>query len=113
MLTDTDTWGLDPSVHAMRIIFTSMEKAQTELLKKLKMSPFDKRLRPAQESARKIFENAWSLAVKRGINIGENEVSALYAHCLAQSLLMSGVEIPDRILSGSSDLAMLIKEAIK
>lgn len=113
MLTDTDTWGLDPSVQAMRLIFTSMEKAQTELLKNLKMSPFDKRLRPAQESARKIFEKAWALSVKRGNEIGENEVSALYAHCLAQALLMAGVEIPDRILTGSNDLAMLIKEAIK
>jgi len=109
-VAEIDRWGLDPSVQAMRRVFSKMETAQIELLEKLNISRFDKRLRPAQDKARNLFEKTWSLAAKRGIEIGEKQVLILYTHCLGRALIETGFEIDSIALSDNNDFDVLIEE---
>ena len=112
MINERDEWGRDPSVQRMRQVFSYMEAAQIELLKQLRISQLDSRLRGARETAKGFFERAWSLSVSRGMDIGEEELAVLYIHCLALSLSKSGVEIPGGALPDDERLSALANEVL-
>jgi hypothetical protein len=92
-----DEWGRDPSVQSMRRVFSSIEAAQQELLLCLNISFLDPRLRRSREQALELFERAWHLAVRRGV-MKEKDAALLYVHCLARTLRLVGVEVPEELL---------------
>lgn len=90
-----------------------MEKIQRELLGRLKISPFDSRLRRSREEALALFERVWGLAVKRGGLSREEDIASLYAHCLGQALNHHGVEIPDDALLRDERIPRLLREGLR
>lgn len=105
-----DEWGHDPSVQNMRRVFSLMEEAQQELLRRLNISFFDPRLRLGREQALELFEQAWPLAIKQGIILNEKDTAPLYIHCLARALGSLGVEVPNRLLPGDEKIIHFLQK---
>ncbi len=93
-----DEWTHDPSVQSMRRVFCFIEEAQQQLLRDLKISLFDQRLRRGRQQALELFEQAWPLAIRKGIVTNDNDAAPFYLHCLAQALKLARVEVPDELL---------------
>jgi hypothetical protein len=108
-ITFQDEWGHDPSVQSMRRVFSSMEEAQWEFLLCLKISVLDRRLRRSREQALELFERTWPKAARRGM-MGEEAAARLYLHCLAQSLRLAGVEVPEELLPRDEKIIHLLKK---
>jgi hypothetical protein len=108
-----DEWGHDPSVQSMRRIFSHMEKAQNELLRHVKISPLDQRLRRGREHARTLFERLWPLATRKGIVASEEDAALLYIHCLANLLSRSGIAVPSDSLPQHEKISKLLKENLR
>ena len=104
-----DEWGHDPSVQSMRRIFSFMEEAQQELLLCLNISFFDRRLRRSREQALELFERAWHPAVRRGV-MSEKDAAPLYVHCLARTLRLAGVEVPEELLPRDEKVIHFLKK---
>ena len=66
MMPFEDEWGHDPSVQSMRRVFSFMEEAQQELLRRLNISLFDKRLRRSREQALELFEQSLASGCQKG-----------------------------------------------
>jgi predicted trehalose synthase len=105
-----DEWGHDPSVQSMRRVFSSMEAAQEELLRHLNISPFDTRLRRSREQALNIFEQAWSLAIGKGMTMTEKDAASLYLHCLARAFNSVGVKVSKELLPGDEKIIRLLQK---
>ena len=112
MAIENDEFGHDPSVQRMRKIFSSMEKAQWELLEKLKISTFDDRLRNIRKTALDLFGKSFPLAISKGMNLDEDASAGLYAFCLVQSLKLAGIFIPDNFLPDNKQLEAVVMETI-
>jgi hypothetical protein len=108
-----DEWGHDPTVQMMRRIFSLMEKSQGDLLKRLNLSPFDSRLRRARSSARDLFEQAWPIALQKGIVSNDRGAALLYMHCLVYALDKNRVSVPDQIWPKDDRIAAFLKENLK
>jgi hypothetical protein len=104
-----DEWGHDPSVQSMRRVFSSMEEAQQELLLSLNISSSDRRLRRSREQALELFERAWHLAVRKG-KMSEKDAAPLYLHCLARTLRLAGVEVPEELLPKDEKIIHLLQK---
>ena len=87
-----DEWGKDPTVQMMRKVFGRMELAEREVLEEAGISMWDPRLRRWREISRAAFERAWASAARRKIDLGEDQAGALYAHCLARTMMREGIE---------------------
>ena len=107
-----DDWGQDPSVQNMRRVFVHMERAQKELLGRLNISSFDSRLRRWREGALGLFERTWTLAVRRGAVLSEEDVASLYTHCLARVLILDGVKIPREALPQDDKIVRFLQEEL-
>jgi hypothetical protein len=94
----------------MRQVFAWMEKAQASLLTNLTVSPIDVRLRHAREEALVHFERLWPAAAKRGLLRTEEEVAALYLHCLSKGMRSSGIEVPNDLLQRNKEIDRLLQE---
>ena len=105
-----DEWGHHPSVQKTRKMFSEMEYAQTAFLKRMKISPFDARLRQLRETARGIFEKAYPLANEKTGGFDANSSALLYTSCLAQAFNLAGLNIPEEILPEDNAFALLVKE---
>ncbi len=105
-----DEWGLDPSVRSMRRVFSYMEEGQHELLTRLNISLFDQRLRRSREKALQLFEQAWPLAVQKGILANEKEAAPFYIHCLARALRSAGIEVPNVWLPRNEKIIRFLEE---
>jgi hypothetical protein len=105
-----DEWGQDPSVQSMRRVFSFMEEAQQELLGHLNISLFDRRLRRSRDQALKLFEQAWPLAIRKGMMINAKDGAPLYIHCLARALSSAGVEVPEKWLPQDEKIIRFMKE---
>lgn len=105
-----DEWGQDPSVQSMRRVFSFMEEAQQELLGHLNISLFDRRLRRSRDQALKLFEQAWPLAIRKGMMMNEKDGAPLYIHCLARALSSAGVEVPEKWLPQDEKIIRFMKE---
>ena len=104
-----DEWGHDPSVQSMRRVFSFMEEAQKEFLLCLNISSFDRRLRRSREQALEVFERAWHLAVRKG-KMSEKDAAPLYLHCLARTLRLAGVEVPEELLPKDEKIIHLLQK---
>ena len=91
----SDEWGRDPAVQTMRKVFRQMELAQGELLEAVGISIWDPRLRRWREVSLAVFERAWANAARRGIDLREDQTSALYAHCLSRTMMREGIGASD------------------
>ena len=107
-----DEWGRDPSVRRMREIFSSMEKAQGELLGRIAIFPFDPRLRPVRRKALESFERVWALSARKGVVLGEEEVTSLYLLCLVDGLVSEGIHVPPKLLTTNERLNDLFKQGL-
>jgi hypothetical protein len=94
----------------MRRVFSYMEQAQQELLRRLNISHIDKRLRNVRDQALELFEKAWPLAVRKGMISGEKEAAPLYVHCLARALSSGGIEVPKDWLPRDEKIIHFLKE---
>jgi len=112
-MTERDDWGSDPSVRAMRSLFSRMEVAQEELIARLRLSPFDRRLRYCREEARLLFERTISSNRARAEGLDDEESSSLYILCLSWALDRSGIRVPAETCPDNSRLHELIKENLK
>jgi hypothetical protein len=106
-----DEWGRDPSVQSLRRVFSFMEEAQQELLRRLNISFFDQRLRRSREQALELFERAWPLAVRRGM-MSEKDAAPLYVHCLARTLRLAGVEVPEELLPRDEKIVHFLQKGL-
>jgi len=111
-MAQTD-WGADPQVRYLRQVFARIETTQTQFLKKVNISPFDDRLRRWREAALKLFERTWMLSARRGLSVGEEEISHMYLHCLAHYLRLNRIEISREALPEGETMERLIREALK
>ena len=105
-----DEWGHDPSVQSMRRVFSYMEEAQQELLRDLNISLFDQRLRRSRQQALELFEQAWPLAIKKGIITSETDAAPFYLHCLAQALKRARIEVPNERLPKDEKIIRLLQK---
>jgi len=106
-----DEWGHNASVQSMRRVFSSMEEAQQELLLCLNISLLDRRLRRGREQALELFERTWPKAVRKGM-MGEKDAAPLYLHCLARTLRLAGVEVPEELLPRDEKIIHLLKKEL-
>jgi hypothetical protein len=106
-------WGADPQVRYMRQVFAGIDRAQTQFLKSMNISPFDDRLRRWREAALRLFEKTWALSAGQGLSEGEGEISKMYLHCLAHFLRLNRIEVPQEVLPASENVSRLIKEALR
>ncbi len=110
MPDNKDEWGRDPSVQRMRRIFSDFEKVQNSLLKKIKISLFDGRLRNIRTTARDLFDKSYSLAVSKGKPVDDRAMADLYRFSFLKSFRMAGVGIPKEILPKDMVFAELVNE---
>jgi hypothetical protein len=111
-MSPQDEWGHDPSVQSMRRVFSLLEAAQEELLRRLNISLFDQRLRLSREQALEFFEQAWPLAIKQGIILNEKDTATLYIHCLARALSSAGVEVPNELLPRDEKITRFLQKEL-
>ena len=112
MVIKNDDFGYDPSVQRMRKIFSSMEKAQWDMLEKLKISTFDDRLRNVRKTALYLFEKSFPIAVSKGMELDEKKSAELYAFCLARSLKPVGIDVPADFLPDNKQIEAVVMEAL-
>jgi hypothetical protein len=106
-----DEWGHNASVQSMRRVFSSMEEAQRELLLCLNISFLDRRLRRSREQALGLFERTWSKAVRRGM-MSEKDAAPLYVHCLARTLRLAAVEVPEELLPRDEKIIRFLQKEL-
>ena len=99
-----DEWGRDPSVRAMRRIFKAMEVSLDDLLKQLKICPFDHRIRGWLEQTLAKYEQVWAEASRLGMRMDEKTGAAAYVHCLVKVISAEGVELPDSRLAANKEV---------
>ena len=112
MNVGADEFGRDPNVRRMRRVFALMEAGQDRLLAAAGVSPLDERLRYCRERARMVFEKAWAGASGRGYAPSEEELAALYVHCLARLLVGRGLSVPEDAIPGSETTARILREVL-
>jgi hypothetical protein len=104
-------WDRDPSVRRMRNLFSSMEKAQEDLLRKTAVSSFNGRLRPIREKTLDSFEGVWARSIRRGFALSEEEVTSLYLLCLMKQLTSEGIRVSPDLIPANERIIALLEEA--
>jgi hypothetical protein len=112
-MTARDDWSRDPSVRAMRGLFSGMEAGQDDLLQRLGISPYDRRLRPCREEARDLFERVLSLSAARGRGQDQEDAARLYVYCLVRALKQNGVPMPTMAVTEDNTFEKLFREAME
>jgi hypothetical protein len=87
-----------------------MEEAQGELLRRLNISLFDRRLRRSREQALALFEQAWPMAIRKGMITSEKDAAPLYIHCLARALSSVGIVVPKEFLPRDEKIVRFLQE---
>ena len=105
-----DEWGRDPGVQMMRKVFRQMELAQVDLLNAAGISIWDPRLRRWREVALVAFERASANAARRGIDLREEQAGALYAHCLARTMMREGIKASSDSRQSDETIKSLVEE---
>ncbi len=104
-----DEWSHDVSVQSMRQVFSSIEVAQRELLQRLNIAYFDLRLRRSREQALELFERTWTRAVSKEV-MDEKDAAPLYIHCLARTLRLAGIEVPEDLMPQGEKITRLLRK---
>ena len=109
MPTEKDDWGRDPSVQKMRQIFSKMEHAHNLLIEQLQISWFDTRLGDVRETARVLFERAFSMEKAQDREIDDRAMISLYLDALSQALRRADISIPHSL---QTDPKSIVDEVI-
>jgi hypothetical protein len=109
---DVDEWGKDPAVRAMRKVFNEMEDAQGEFFSLMGIGSYDPRLRHWREKGLGLFEKAFSFANRSGMQLNEKIASEIYLHCLARTMRVEGVNVPDDCLPEKKDIEKILVEVL-
>jgi hypothetical protein len=109
-MVDKDEWGRDPSVQAMRKVFSTMEMDQNAFLQKLQISFFDERIRRWRDRALIIFEKMWGHASQIGIPLDEQRASDIYIFSLARVMNLDNMKISEEVLPKDRELEKIFKE---
>ena len=110
--TTVDEFANDPSVRAMRRVFSAMEATQKEFIVNLGLSPFDRRLRRWRERALVVFEASWARTARSGLELSETEAGALYVHCLGKIMTREGLDVPPEILPQNEKIKKILTEVL-
>ncbi|HOP85453.1 MAG TPA: hypothetical protein PKZ54_03115 [Syntrophorhabdaceae bacterium] len=110
---ETDEWGKDPQVRFLRRVFSHMEEAQKGLLDKIGISLFDERLKRIRDGALTIFERAWAMALRKGMNLEEKDLVHLYIFSLAYVLERYKISVPQDILPSDEDIKKIVFEVTR
>lgn len=110
---DKDEWGKNSGVREMRRVFSGMEAAVDQILQELAISPYDRRIRGWLELTLPKFEKAWHIGRQMGLRLDENEVSLVYAHCLAKVIASTGINIPEGLLPAEDKIQKLVSEVFE
>jgi hypothetical protein len=94
----------------MRKVFKQMEMAQEELFKAAGISIRDPRLRRWREVALAAFERASANSARRGIDLREEQAGALYAHCLARTMMREGIKASSDSRQSDETIKSLVEE---
>ena len=105
-------WGHDPSVQAMRRVFSRMEIIQRNLLEQLNISHFDVQLRVWRQTALELFERSCANASQQNVALDEEEFAGIYIHCLARAIGSGGIEIAREGLPRDEKIEKLVKETL-
>jgi len=109
-VNNVDDWGSDPSVRKMRRIFSDMELAQKKLIKQLRVSHLDARLRDARENAKNLFEKIWYHTELQDLNLNDdNGAASIYIYCLAWALNNVGIVVSEEYFPDDNQLRDIIK----
>jgi hypothetical protein len=92
-----DDWERSPGVLRMRSVFGKTEEARSRFLGDLALSPFDERMKGWRREALKSFEYYWGRAVRKGMDLSDEEIALLYVTCLAHVIQRSGVKTPSSL----------------
>jgi hypothetical protein len=111
-VAESDEWGRDPSVRAMRRVFGAMEEAQKHFLTALELSPFDYRLRRWRERALAAFEASWARGARAGVELGETEAGTLYVRCLGKIMAGEGIKVLPGNLPENEKLEEILREVL-
>jgi hypothetical protein len=110
MVMQTDDWGRDPGVRAMRGVFARMESSQKTFLASLGISARDPRLRSWREKTLKSFERSWAEMARRGLDMDEERAGVLYVHLLAGVMASDGVPVESGRLQDDRDVKKFLQE---
>lgn len=109
-MKQTDDWGRDPGVRAMRRVFAQIERSQEAFLQSLGIAPHDTRLRLWREKTLGMFEGSWAELTRRGVNMDEERAGTLYVHLLARVMASEGVSVGPGLLKEDGDMEKLLRE---
>jgi len=111
-MADNDTWGQDPQVRYMRLVFSAIENVQKGLLESAGISPLDERLRSFRETALVSFEKCWGRAIHRGFPADEGSAATIYGLCLARAMSTRGIDLPLDNFPRDERLEKLVDEVL-
>ncbi len=94
----------------MRRVFAKMEQVYRNILDAAALSPFDRRLRVWREQTLQLFEQAWAGAGRRGLARTEEDIAALYAHCLVRVLERGKVSVPVGTVAPDEAFERIVQE---
>ena len=109
-MVDKDKWGRDPSVQAMRKVFSSIERDQNAFLHRHQVSFFDERIRRWRDKALVIFEKMWGHASQKGIPVDEQRATDIYIFSLARVMSSDNMKISEEMLPKDRELEEIFKE---
>lgn len=112
-MTQSDDWGRDPGVRAMRGVFAQMERSQKDFLDSLGISPHDARLRSWREKTLSTFERSWLEMTSRRVNMDGERAGALYVHLLAGVMASEGISIESGVLKKDREMERLMREVVR
>jgi len=110
---EPDEWGKDPQVRFLRRVFSRIEDAQKGLLDKIGISLFDERLKRIRDEALTIFERAWAMALRKGMNLEEKDLVHLYIFSFAYVLERYKIFLPQDILPSDESMKKIVFEVTR
>jgi hypothetical protein len=112
-MAEKDDWGADPQVRYLRRVFSRIEQAQADLLRRVNVSPLDHRLRRVREATLGLFEDAEMRASRSGLVTSDEETATLYLYCLARVLRANRIPVADGELPVHEKIARFVSEVLK
>lgn len=97
----------------MRRVFARMERLQGALLREIKMTPYDERLRGFRNLALKHFEKIWATAMNKEIVENEEDAAILYLYCFSYVLSKEGIKVSPQALPERRAIEVFVKEVLK
>ena len=112
-MKDSDDFGHDPNVQRTRNYFSRMEAMDSKLIERSGISLFDLRLRDGRELRFKLFKTVCSLAARKGHELDEDTMLALFGICQERAFRTCGLPVSPSDRSENPEFNSLVEEALK